>query len=116
MPLFADRVKETTLTTGTGALTLAGAVTCHRTFASAFANPSVVYYTIAGVTEWEIGIGTFTATLARDTVLASSNAGALVNFSAGTKDVFCTIPADYVNQQVNTVGRETANALGYAMP
>lgn len=93
---FADRVKETTTTTGTGAITLAGAVTGFRTFASALSSGDRVYYAIVTAvsqTEWEVGIGTFTTTLARDTVLASSNSNALVNFSAGSKEVFVTLPA-----------------------
>lgn len=96
MPKLADRVKETTSTTGTGTLTLAGAVSGYRAFTTAFADADVVYYFIVGGTEWEVGYGAFTATgttLARTTVLASSNAGALVNFSAGVKEVFCTLPA-----------------------
>lgn len=99
MPLVvADRVRETTTTTGTGTITLAGAVTGFQTFA-VIGNANTTYYTIAGqgTTQWEVGIGTYTAsgtTLARTTVLASSNAGALVNFSAGTKDVFVTYPAN----------------------
>lgn len=92
-----DRVKETTTTTGTGTITLAGAVTGYQSFA-VVGNGNTTYYCIAGqgTAEWEVGIGTYTSvgtTLARTTVLASSNAGSLVNFSAGTKDVFVTAPA-----------------------
>jgi acetyltransferase-like isoleucine patch superfamily enzyme len=96
--VLADRVKETTTVTGTTSpMTLLGAATGYQTFA-AIGNANVTYYTIAGQTggEWEVGIGTYTSsgtTLSRDTVLASSNAGALVNFSAGTKDVWCDYPA-----------------------
>lgn len=95
--VLADRVRETTTTAGTGTVTLAGAVTGFQTFA-AIGNGNTTYYTIAGqgTAEWEVGIGTYTAsgtTLARNTVLASSNSGSLVNFSAGTKDVFCDYPA-----------------------
>ena len=95
--VLADRVRETTTTTGTGTVTLAGAVTGFQTF-SAIGNGNTTYYTIAGVgtSEWEVGIGTYTssgATLSRDTILSSSNAGSAVNFSAGTKDVFCDYPA-----------------------
>lgn len=92
-----DRVKETTTTTGTGTVTLLGAATGFQSF-SAIGNANTTYYTIAGQTgsEWEVGIGTYTAsgtTLSRDTVFASSNSGSLVNFSAGTKDVFVSYPA-----------------------
>ena len=95
--VLADRVRETTTTTGTGTVTLAGAVTGFQSF-SAIGNANTTYYTIAGQTgsEWEVGIGTYTAsgtTLSRDTVFASSNSGSLVNFSAGTKDVFVSYPA-----------------------
>jgi len=95
--VVADRVKETTTTTGTGTITLAGAVTGFQSF-SVIGNGNATYYTIAGQTggEWEVGIGTYTSsgtTLSRTTVLASSNSGSAVNFSAGTKDVFVTYPA-----------------------
>jgi len=95
--VVADRVKETTTTTGTGTITLAGASTGYQSFA-VIGNGNTTYYTIAGQTgsEWEVGIGTYTSsgtTLSRTTVLASSNSGSLVNFSAGTKDVFVTYPA-----------------------
>ena len=95
--VLGDRIKETTTTTGTGTVTLLGASTGFQSFA-AVGNANTTYYTIAGqgTTEWEVGIGTYTAsgtTLARTTVLSSSNAGSLVNFSAGTKDVFVTYPA-----------------------
>jgi hypothetical protein len=97
--VFADRVKESTTTTGTGTVTLAGAATGYQSF-SAIGNGNTTYYTIASQTanEWEVGQGTYTSsgtTLSRDTVLASSNAGSKVNFSAGTKDVFVTYPAEY---------------------
>jgi hypothetical protein len=95
MTLVADRVQETSTTTGTGTLTLAGASTGFRTFTAAFGNGVSVYYVIAGGSEYEIGIGTTGAgTLSRDTVLQSSNAGALVPLSAGLKDVFCAYVAE----------------------
>jgi len=90
-----DRVQETTTTTGTGTLTLAGAVTGYQSF-DAIGNGNTTYYCITDGTNWETGIGTYTAsgtTLARTTVLKSSNAGSLVNFSAGSKNVFVTYPA-----------------------
>jgi hypothetical protein len=92
-----DRVNETSTTTGTGTFTLAGAVTGFQTF-SAIGNGNTTYYTIVlqGGTEWEVGLGTYTSsgtTLSRDVVLSSSNSGSLVNFSAGTKNVFCDYPA-----------------------
>ena len=89
--VLADRVRETTTTTGTGTVTLAGAVTGYQSF-SVVGNANTTYYVIAGqgTSEWEVGIGTYTSagtTLARTTVIASSNSGSLVSFSAGTKDV-----------------------------
>lgn len=91
--ISADRVQETTTTTGTGAITLAGAGTGYRAFASVMAASDTCYYTISGGAEWEVGLGTFNTTLTRTTVYASSNAGAAVNFSAGSKNVFITAPA-----------------------
>lgn len=95
--VLADRVKETTTTAGTGTVTLLGAATGYQAF-SVVGNGNTTYYCIAGqsTSEWEVGIGTYTSsgtTLSRDTVLASSNSGSLVTFSAGTKDVFCDYPA-----------------------
>lgn len=95
--VLADRVQETTTTTGTGTITLAGASTGFQSFA-AVGNGNSTFYTIADASgsNWEVGIGTYTSsgtTLSRDTVLSSSNAGSLVNFSAGTKNVFVTFPA-----------------------
>lgn len=95
--VIADRVQETTTTTGTGTITLAGAVSGFQSFA-AIGNSNTTYYTIAHSTlaEWEVGIGTYTSsgtTLSRTTILSSSNSGSAVNFSAGTKNVFCTLPA-----------------------
>jgi len=93
--VLKDRVKETTTTTGTGTITLAGAVTGYQAF-SVIGNANTTYYCIAGGSEWEVGIGTYTlsgTTLARTTILSSSNAGAAVNFSVGSKDVFVVYPA-----------------------
>ena len=93
--VLADRVKETTITTGTGTVTLAGAVSGYQSF-TAVGDANTTYYTIQGGTEWEVGLGTYTSsgtTLSRDVVYSSSNAGALVNFSAGTKNVWVDYPA-----------------------
>lgn len=98
MNYYADRVKETATTTGTGNFTLAGAVSQFRTFTSVFATNQRFFYAIVGQTgtEWEVGEGYLSGatTLVRDRVIASSNSNAAVNFSAGTKDVFSTIPAE----------------------
>lgn len=90
-----DRVRENSTTTGTGSLTLSGAVTGFQTFSTAIGNGNTTYYAIVSGSEWEVGLGTVSAgALSRDTILESSNAGSAVNFSAGTKDVFCTYPAE----------------------
>ena len=100
--VVADRVKETTTTTGQGTVTLLGAATGFQSF-SAVGDGNTTYYTIAGQTggEWEVGIGTYTAsgtTLSRDTVLSSSAGGTTkTDFSAGTKDVFVSYPAEYAS-------------------
>jgi len=95
--VLADRVKDTTTTTGTGTVTLSGtAPTGYQNFA-VIGNGNTTYYTIAGGSEWEVGIGTYATsgpTLARTTVLASTNGGSAVSFSSGTKDVFVTYPAE----------------------
>jgi hypothetical protein len=96
--VLKDRVKETSVSTGTGSITLDGAVGPYQAF-SILGDGNTTYYCIAGQTstEWEVGIGTFTSsgnTLSRDTILASSSSNAVVNFSAGTKDVFVTYPSE----------------------
>ena len=91
--VIADRVRETTTTTGTGTLSLDGAVVGFQAF-TAVGNNNTTYYTIQGTTEWEVGIGTYLSnTLSRDTVLSSSNGGSKLLLTAGTKDVFVTLPA-----------------------
>jgi len=101
--VIKDRVKETTTTTGTGAVSLAGAVSSFVDFSSAIGNTNTTYYAIVHQSsdEWEVGIGTYSSsgnTLARTTLLSSST-GSAINFTAGTKDVFVTLPA---SQVVNT--------------
>ena len=93
-----DRVKETTTTTGTGTLTLGGAVTGFETFGAGVGNSNTTYYavTLPGSSEFEVGLGTLSSdssTIARSTIISSSNSDSAVNFSAGTKTIFCTIPA-----------------------
>ena len=96
--VLADRVKDTTTTTGTGSVTLSGSPPAgFQSFGAAIGNGNTTYYTISGGSEWEVGIGTYNSTgpvLNRDTVLSSSNSGSLVSFSAGSKDVFVTYPAE----------------------
>lgn len=93
--VLADRVQETTNTTGTGTLTLAGAASGFQSF-SAIGDGNTTYYAITSGTDWEVGVGTYTAsgtTLSRDTVLSSSAAGAKISVAAGAK-VFCTYPSE----------------------
>lgn len=120
--VLKDRVKETTTTTGTGTITLGGAVTGFQSF-SVIGNANTTYYAIVAQTpgEWEVGIGTYTSagtTLTRDTVLASSNSGSLVVFSAGTKDVWCDYPAGtavFASNNAGTSGQVLAsNGTGVA--
>lgn len=107
-----DRVQETTTTTGTGTITLAGAVTGFQSF-SVIGDANTTYYTIAAGSQWEVGIGTYTAsgtTLSRDTILESSTGGTAVDFSAGIKNVFVTYPAEkslYLDANNNAIGLGT---------
>jgi hypothetical protein len=104
--VFKDRVKETTATTGTGTVTLAGASAGFQSF-SVIGDANTTYYTLVSGSDWEVGIGTYTSsgtTLSRDTVLESSNAGSKITL-AGTSDVFCTYPAEKaVVQDSNNTG------------
>jgi hypothetical protein len=113
--VLANRVQETTTTTGTGTITLAGAVSGFQSFA-AIGNANTTYYTITSGTAWEVGIGTYTSagtTLARTTILASSAAGAAITL-AGTSVVFATYPAEKsVNYDAsNNVGIGTTGPQG----
>jgi hypothetical protein len=102
--VLADRVLETTTSTGSGTITLAGAEPGYQSFA-VVGNGNETYYVIADDTEWEVGVGTYTSsgtTLSRDTVLSSSDSGNKVTFSAGVKKVFVTYPAEKsVNRDVS---------------
>ncbi len=95
---IADRVRETTTTTGTGAISLGGAVTNFETFSANLSNSDTTYYAIVDNTngDFEVGLGTYASsgnTLTRTTPISSSNSNSAVNFGAGTKDVFITTPA-----------------------
>jgi hypothetical protein len=113
-----NRVRETTSTTGTGAVTLGGAVGGFQTFAAGIGNDNTTYYAISINTEseWEVGLGTLnsdSSTLTRTTVLESSNSDSAVNFSAGSKEVFCTLPSEkavYLDGSDNQVGGFTSLA------
>lgn len=118
MPSTADRTKETTTTTGTGNITLLGAVSQFQAFATAFALNARFMYCVADQsgTNWEVGEGYLSgsSTLVRENVRASSNAGAAVNFGAGTKDVFATATANSI--QSGGQGRGLASDRGWAYP
>ena len=97
--VLADRVKETTVTTGTGVITLAGAVSGFQTFSAGVGNSNTTYYTIedANGTGWEVGLGTLNSdstTLTRTTVYQSTNSDAAITLTSGTHTVFCTYSAD----------------------
>jgi hypothetical protein len=93
---IADRVKETTTTTSTGTYALAGAVDGFQSFA-AVGDGNTTYYACTDGTDYEVGVGSYTAsgtTLSRVTILESSNSDAAVNWGAGTKEIFVTVPAE----------------------
>lgn len=104
MAIYADRVKDSTTSSGTGSITLANSAPAgYQTFATAFGSgTNTVTYCIAeqSGSNWEVGTGSFNGStvLTRATVFASSSGGAKVNFGAGTKDVFCTVPAKYLTR------------------
>ena len=119
-----DRVRETSTTSGTGTLNLAGAVTGFRTFVDGIGNSNTTYYAIfeEGTNLFEIGIGTVTDatpdTLASDTVLSNSSGNtSKITFSGGTLSVFCTMPASktgYLDSSGNPVGA-ASNGFALAM-
>ena len=112
-----DRVKVNSTTTGTGAITLGATQTGFDSFGAAIGNSNTTYYTIfnQGTNEFEVGLGTLngdSSTLTRTTVLTSSNSDNAVNFSSGTKDVFCTLPASkavYLDANGDAVGVQGGN-------
>lgn len=113
--VYKDRVQETTTTTGTGSYTLAGAVAGYQAF-SAIGDGNTCYYTVTDGTNWEVGVGTYTlatTTLARTTILSSSNAGSAVSWGSGSKNVFLDFPASaagnaYSGSSVTTIQNKTA--------
>lgn len=112
--VVADRVQETTNTTGTGTLTLAGAVAGYQSFA-AIGDGNTTYYAIVSGNNWEVGIGTYTAsetTLSRDTVLSSSAAGAKISLTSGAS-VFCDYPAVTAVYDANVIGVSYTSSAGW---
>ena len=117
--VLKDRLKETTTTTGTGTYTLAGAVTGFEAF-SQVGNGNMTYYCCTDGTDFEIGIGTSASsgtTLARTTILQSSNSDNAVSWSSGTRTVFCTLPAEKMifNDASNAIQGFTDNSLAFAI-
>ena len=115
-----DRVKETSTTTGTGTLDLAGAQTGFETFVAGIGTTNKTFYAIElpGQAEFEVGVGTVTDaspdTLSRTSVISSSNGDSLVNFTGGTKDVFCTLPASKAVFLDNSGEVQNAASKGFA--
>lgn len=105
---YNNRVKETTASTGTGNIALFGAVSQFVSFSSRYALGDAIKYSLVGATgsEWEVGQGHLldATTLVRDVVEQSSNADALVNFSAGIKDIFVSFNAGDANYAANSIG------------
>jgi hypothetical protein len=119
MPYIADRAQETTTSISTGSITLLGAVNQFQSFQTALGSGlTTTAYAIVGQTgtEWEVGKGVFNGTtgLTRDVVRSSSNSNALVNFSAGTKNVFITATSEMLDNA--NIGFVLAQANGWAMP
>ena len=115
-----DRVKVTSTTTGTGAFALGIAQIGFESFATGIGNNNTTYYAIfnQGTNEWEVGLGTLDATsanLTRTTVISSSNSDAAVNFTGGTKDVFCTLPASKAVYLDSTGAPVGAASNGFAV-
>ena len=91
--IISDRVKETTTTSGTGSITLGGAVGGFVSFDSAIGEGNKTYYVIENDTKWEIGVGTYSSgSLSRDTVLSSSSGGGKISLS-GVSFVFVALPS-----------------------
>jgi hypothetical protein len=114
--ITADRVRDTTTSTGTGALTVSGsAPSGYNTFSNVASTSDTFYYAIQhqAASEWEVGLGTYSSanTISRTTVYSSSNSGSAVNFSAGTKDIFITLPASRTVQRDNA-GNITGLVVG----
>jgi hypothetical protein len=119
--VLADRVKETTSTSGTTDFVLSGAATGFQTFSAGVGANNTTYYAIADGANWEIGLGTLSSdglTLARTTVLQSSNADAKVSFASGSKQIFVTYPADkaVLTDATQTLTNKTLNSPTFVTP
>jgi hypothetical protein len=115
--ITADRVKDTSTTTGTGNITVSGSAPFgYRTFSTVLSVSDTFYYCIQGqsTSEWEVGLGTYVSSnqFARTTVLSSSASNSAVLFSSGTKNVFITLPANKT-LQFDATGTPTAGGVLY---
>ena len=121
--VLKDRVKETSTSTGTGTINLAGAEQGFQGFVAAIGNSNTTYYACTDGTDFEIGIGTYTASgtlLARTTILQSSNSDSAVNWTSGTRTIFCTLPAEKAvfldaSNAVQGFTEQDPNALAFAI-
>ena len=118
--VLSDRIKETTTTTGTGTYTLGGAVSGFETFTANLSNGDTTYYCCTDGTDFEVGLGTFASsgtTLARTTIISSSNSNNAVNWSSGSRDIFCTLPGSKAialdgDNSVNLVSDQSNPVIG----
>lgn len=119
--VVSDRVRETSSSTGTGNFVPSGAFTGYTTFAAAIGEGNTTYYTITNDSagQWEVGAGTYVGgELVRDVVFTSSNSNTIVNFTAGSKEIFCTLPAEravYNNVDGSLVYDPAGSAIIYAI-
>ena len=119
--VVSDRVREITTVVGTGPATPSGAFTGFTTFADAIGTGNTTFYVITNNSagEWEVGAGTFDGTsLSRDTIFTSSNNNLIVDFAAGTKEIFCDLPAEravYNNVDGSLVYDPAGSAIIYAI-
>lgn len=119
--VVSDRVRETSSSTGTGNFAVTGAFTGYTTFAAAIGNGNSTYYTISNdsLGQWEVGVGTYSSgAISRDLILKSSNNNLIVNFGAGAKEVFCTLPAEravYNNPDGSLVYDPAGSAIVFAI-
>lgn len=119
--VVSDRVRETSASVGTGAFVVTGAFTGYTTFAATIGNGNSTYYAITNdsLGEWEVGVGTFNSgAISRDLILTSSNNNLIVNFGAGSKEVFCTLPAEravYNNPDGSLVYDPAGSAIVFAI-
>ena len=116
--VVADRVKETTSTTGTGTYTLGGAATGFQAFVDVASDGDTCFYAVSGLTDWEVGLGTVGgtgSTLARTTILSSSNSGSAVDWGVGNKYVYITQPADATSARTALDVDQAGTALALAI-